>query len=199
MFQNGIADIFKRLFSRTKRSEENILLATLKRLSDDLRPHNSHWAYVLATFHAKAESEFSGGFQVGQRYLLAREIEGIFGGMGSLNDIEMPEGCQRMKCELFAAVKNVLRLYWRELGRPSYNLQVSLHPIGATVRLMPGKVRWYNRDESPVVVGDTPSVRSETWRVVSIDGNDITNMPSYLIQRENAFMGARHESLELKT
>jgi len=41
--------ILKKLFTRTEPSEENKLLASLKRLSEALRPHDSHWAGILAT------------------------------------------------------------------------------------------------------------------------------------------------------
>ena len=60
-----------------------------------------------------------------------------------------------------------------------------------------GSVRYFERDELPVVIQDTPSVRSQTWRVVRYEGPDITNMPSYLVQHDNTFMTARHESLDL--
>jgi hypothetical protein len=189
--------IFQKLFARTEPSEEDKLLASLKRLSDALRPHDSHWAGILAALHDEAAVEFSSGSPVGRRYQLARKIEQLFGGMGSLNDIAMPRDCQRLHSELFTAVESVLRHYWRGLGRTSHEHRGALLPVGAAVRLIPGKVRYYNRDESPVVVADTPAVRSQTWRIVRHDGPDITNMPSYLLQRDNTFMSARHESLEL--
>jgi hypothetical protein len=167
----------------------------LQRLSDSLKPHDSHWAGVLAKLRANLAAEVASGAPVGRRYQLAREIEGLFGGMGSLNDIALPGDCQRLHGELFKAVGNILRLYWRGLGRPTNTLQLSPLPVGATVRLIPGKIRYYNRDESPVIVEDTPAVRNQTWHVVRYDGPDITNMPSYLVQCENTFMSARHESL----
>jgi hypothetical protein len=189
--------IFKKLFARTQPSEEDVLLASLQRLSDALRPHDSHWSGILATLREEAAAEFASRSRVNRRYQLARKIEGLFGGMGSLNDIEMPGECQRLHSELFDAVGSVLRVYWRGLGRPTHTVQVKLLPIGAAVRLIPGKVRYYNRDESPVVVPDTSTVRDQTWRVVSYDGPDITNMPSYQLQCDNTFMSARRESLEL--
>ncbi len=189
--------IFKKLFARAEPSEEDKLLASLKRLSDALRPHDSHWAGILAALHDEAAAEFASGLPVGRRYQLARKIEQLFGGMGSLNDIAMPGECQRLHSELFAAVESVLRTYWQRLGHASHGQRVSLLPVGAAVRLVPGKVRYYNRDESPVVVADTPAVQSQTWRIVRYEGPDITNMPSYHLQCDNTFMLARHESLEL--
>jgi hypothetical protein len=115
--------------------------------------------------------------------------------MGSLNDIEMPGDCQRLHEDLFSAVRGVLRVYWRALGRQSHDGKVAPFPIGASVRLVPGAVRYFERDESPVVIQDTPAVRSQTWRVVRYEGPDITNMPSYLVRHEDTFMTARHESL----
>lgn len=189
--------ILQRLFARSEPSEEQRLLVRLQRLSDALRPHDAHWAGVLATLHDEAAAEFADGSPVARRYQLARKVEGVFGGMGSLNDIAMPGECQRLHGELFAAVGAVLRVYWRGMGRPSYDLRAPLLPVGAAVRLIPGTVRYYNRDESPVVVTDTPAVRTQTWRVVRYEGPDITNMPSYLVQQDDTLMTARHESLEL--
>jgi hypothetical protein len=191
------SSVIKTLIDHFKPSEEDRLLESLLRLSTALERHDSHWAKVLATLHGEATTAFTDGSPVSCRYQIARKIEGLFGGMGSLNDIEMPGRCQQMSDELYAAVQNVLRVYWRELGRPSHNLRVALFPVGAAVRLVPGRVRYYNRDESPVVIEDTPAVKSEVWHIVGLELNDITNMPQYLIQRENAFMLARHESLEL--
>ncbi len=191
------SSIIKRLIDHFKPSEEDKLLECLLRLSTALERHDSPWAKVLATLHGEATTAFADGSPVSCRYQIARKIEGLFGGMGSLNDIEMPERCQQMSGELYAAVKNVLRVYWRELGRPSHIFRVALFPVGAAVRLVPGTVRYYNRDESPVVIEDTPAVKSEVWHIVGLELNDITNMPQYLIQRENAFMLARHKSLEL--
>lgn len=189
--------IFKKFFARSEPSEEQILLASMQRLSDALRPVDSHWAGVLATLRDEVASEFASGAPVGRRYQVARKIESLFGGMGSLNDINMPGECKRLHEELFAAVKGVLRVYWRALGRQSYAGKVKPFPVGAPVRLVPGTVRYFERDESPVVIQDTPTVRSQTWRVVRYEGPDITNMPSYLVQHDDTFMTARHESLDL--
>jgi hypothetical protein len=189
--------IFSKLFARTEPSKEDKLLASLTRLSDALRPHDSHWAGILGTLHDEAAAEFASGSPVGQRYQLARKIQQLFGGMGSLNDIALPGDCQRLHSELFAAVEDVLRVHWRALGRTSHDARVTLLPVGTAVRLIPGKVRYYNRDESPVVVADAPEARSQKWRVVRYEGPDITNMPSYHLQCDNTFMIARHESLAL--
>lgn len=190
-------NIFKKLFASTKPAEEQMLLTSLLRLSDALRSYDSHWSGILQKLHDEVATQFSTNAPVTLRYQLARKIEGLFGGMGSLNDIEMPAECQRLHEELFTAVQNVLRVYWRELGRTTHSNQFSLLPVGANVRLIPGKVRYFNRDESPVIVPDTSAVKSQTWRVLRFDGPDITNMPSYHLQCDNTFMSARHESLEL--
>lgn len=189
--------ILKKLFARSEPSEEQILLASMQRLSDALRPSNSHWAEVLATLRNEAASEFASGAPIGRRYQVARKIESLFGGMGSLNDISMPRECKRLHEELFAAVKGVLRVYWRALGRQFHAGKITPFPNGAMVHFVPGSVRYFERDELPVVIQDTPSVRSQTWRVVRYEGPDITNMPSYLVQHDNTFMTARHESLDL--
>jgi hypothetical protein len=189
--------IFKKLFARKEPSEEESLLLSLQRLSDALRPLDAHWAGVLATLRDEVAAEFASGAPVRSRYQVARKIESLFGGMGSLNDIQMPEDCQRLHEDLFSAVKGVLRVYWRALGRQSHVGKVTPFPLGASVRLVPGEVRYFERDESPVVIQDTPAVRSQTWHVVRYEGPDITNMPSYLVRHDDTFMTARHESLDL--
>src|SRR4051794_1944097 len=162
--------IFKTLFTRDEPSEEKRLLLSLQRLSDDLRPVDAHWAGVLARFRDEAAGEFASGTPVNSRYQVARKIESLFGGMGSLNDIQMPGDCQRLHEELFSAVKGVLRVYWRALGRQSHVGKFTLFRVGAAVRLVPGAVRYFERDESPVVIQDTPAVRNQTWRVVRHEG-----------------------------
>lgn len=189
--------IFKKLFARSQPSEEDVLLKSLLQLSNALQPHDSHWSNVLRKLHQEAAAEFASGSPVGQRYQLARKIEKLFGGMGSLNDIAMPKDCERLHEELFSAVQSVLRRYWTRLGKTTFAGKIALLPVGTSVRLIPGKVRCYNRDESTVVVLDTPAVKSQTWQVVNYDGPDITSMPSYQLQSDNTFMSARHESLEL--
>jgi hypothetical protein len=190
--------LFTKLFARNEPSEEQRLLVSLERLSEALRPVNAHWAGVLAALRAEAAGELASGTPVRSRYQLARKIESLFGGMGSLNDIQLPEKCQRLHEELFSAVQGALRVYWRALGRQSHTGKVTPFPVGASVRLVPGAVRYFERDESPVVIQDTPAVTGQTWwRVVRYEGSDITNMPSYLVQHNDTFMTARHESLDL--
>jgi hypothetical protein len=187
--------ILNKLLARKEPSEEETLLLSLQRLSDALRPVDAHWAGVLATLRDEAAAEFASDAPVTRRYQVARKIEGLFGGMGSLNDIQLPGDCQRLHEELFSAANGALRVYWRALGRQSHVGNVTLFPVGAAVRLVPGAIRYFERDESLVVIQDTPAVRSQTWRVVRHEGPDITNMPSYLVQHDDTFMAARHESL----
>jgi hypothetical protein len=186
--------LFERLFTHSKPSEEECLLRCLKELSDSLQSINSHWANVLANFQKQMTDEIASDGSIQHKYELAREIESLFGGMGSLNDIELPKNCKRLHGELFKAVQDVLRIYWRALGRETHSGQFKLFPIGSLVHLVPGKIRYFERNEHPVIiqVGST-----DIWRVVRYEEPDITNMPSYVVQHENTFMTARHESLEL--
>src|SRR5271154_4015977 len=108
--------VFNKLFTSTHPSEEDVLLVSLQQLSDTLQPHDTHWAGILAKLRDEAATEFANGSPINRRYQLARKIEGLFGGMGSLNDIAMSEECQRLHNELFVAVENALRVYWRKLG-----------------------------------------------------------------------------------
>lgn len=127
------------MFARSEPSEDDTLLTDLRNLSDALGPHNSHWADVL--HHLR--SEIAGCKSVVQRYEVAREIESVFGGRGVLTT-QMPADCERRKEELFSAVQCVLRACWRALGRESHAGRVRLLPVGASVRLVPGAVRYFN-------------------------------------------------------
>jgi hypothetical protein len=190
-------NLFKKLFTRAKPSAEETFLVSLQRLSDALRPLNSPWANVLAELRDEAANIFASGAPVERRYQLARKTEQLFGGMGSLNDINMPDNCAKLSDALFKATQEILRLYWHKLGRQSQGATITPLPVGSSVRLIPGAVRYFNRDESTVVVTDTPEIKAETWVIVRCEGPDITNMPSYLVKCGDTFMSARHESLEL--
>jgi hypothetical protein len=186
--------LLNKFFKRNNPSEEEQLLESLKNYSDALRPIELHWANVLANFKNQMTNEIASDDSIQRKYKLAREIESLFGGMGSLNDIALPENCKHLHEKLFKAVRDVLRIYWRALGYETHNKQFKLLPIGASVRLVPGKIRYFERNESPVVIQNASTY---VWRVVRYEEPDITNMPSYVVQHENTFMTARHESLEL--
>jgi hypothetical protein len=190
-------NFLNKFFKRNNPSEEDRLLVSLKNYSDALRPTESHWANVLEKFHNEASSELVNETLISSKYQLVREIEKLFGGMGSLNDINLPKECQLLHKQLFSAIQNVLRIYWRALGRESNHNQITPFPIGAEVRLIPGKVRCFERNEMPVVIAESSAIRGQIWRVVRYERLDITNMPLYLVQRENTFMEARHNSLAL--
>jgi len=190
-------NFLEKFFKRANPSEEERLLISLKNYSNALRPIELHWANVLEKFYNEASSEFVKGTPISSKYQFVREVEKLFGGMGSLNDINLPKECQRLHEQLFAAVQDVLRIYWRVLGGESHRNQIIPLPIGAEVRLIPGKVRYFEQNEMPVVVADNPAIGDQIWCVVRYERLDITNMPLYLVQHENTFMTARHESLGL--
>jgi hypothetical protein len=187
--------IFKRLSPRTESPEEYRLLACLKRLSDALYPIFAHGADSLARCRDEAASAFASGSPIARRYEIVRRIETFYHGMGGMRDTSMPKECEDLREDLYRAVQDLLRVYWRQLGREHYSETISPWPVGATVRLVAGKVRYYQRDGSPVVVKDRPGVVRQRWRIVNYDGPDITNMLLYLLQRGDKIMIARHCSL----
>jgi hypothetical protein len=187
-------NFLNKFFKQNNPSEEGRLLESLKNYSDELRPIEPHWANVLINFQNQMANEIASDDSIQRKYKLAREIESLFGGMGSLNDITVPENCKHLHEKLFKALQGVLRIYWRALGHETHNEQFKLLPIGASVRLVLGKIRCFERNESPVVI---QNASMDIWRVIRYEEPDITNMPSYLVQHENTFMTARHESLDL--
>jgi hypothetical protein len=190
-------NFLNKFFKQNNPSEENRLLESLKNYGDALRPTESHWANVLTNFQNQMANEIASDDSIQRKYKLAREIESVFGGMGSLNDIALPKNCKHLHEELFRAVQNVLRIYWGTLGHETHSEKFKLMPIGASVRLVPKKVRYFERNEKQVIVEDSSAIREQIWQVIRYEGPDITNMPSYLVQHENTFMTARHESLDL--
>ncbi len=189
--------LFEKLFGSSGRSEEQQLIIHLKELSDALQSANPHWSKVLANFQNQLTNNISSNSPIQARYLIAREIESIFGGMGSLNDIQLTENCERSRGQLFKSVEDVLRFYWRALGRETHDEKFDLLPVGASVRLVPGKIRYIERNEIHLLIDYNFKGVGQVWCVARYEGPDITNMPSYLVQHENVFMSARHECLEL--
>lgn len=189
--------IFEKLFSRKEPIDEGRLVTVLGQLSEELGPLSAFWAATLGALQAEYAGALSSGAPIDARYRVVRKIEAVFGGMGSLNDLPLEGECERLRLALFAAVQDLLRGYWRELGPKTQEESIAPFPDGAHVRLVPGKIRFYNRDETAVVVEDTDENRSQTWRIVRFEGPDITDMPSYLVSRGSTFMVARREALAL--
>jgi hypothetical protein len=188
--------LFETFFGHPSNSEEKQLVMCLKEISDVLRANQPHWSNILANFQSQLANEIAENSPIQTRYLTARKIESVFGGMGSLNDIPLTGNCERLRGQLFTAVTNVLRFYWRALGNESNDEKFGLLPVGASVRLVPGKILYFERNEKPVLIDYNSKAVGQVWCVVSYAGPDITNMPSYEVRHENTFMIARHECLE---
>jgi hypothetical protein len=177
--------------------EENRLLTCLQHFSDALRPIFAHGADLLVRCRNEAASSFASDSPVARRYEVVRRIEALYRGMGGVRDTSMPKACEDLSEDLHRAVWDLLRLYWRQLGREYHSDTIPPWPVGATVRLVAGRVRYYELDGLPVVVKDRPGVLRQRWRIVSHAEPDITNMPQYLLQRGDKIMIARHDSLSL--
>ena len=117
--------------------------------------------------------------------------------MGGLHEI-VPDELVYVKSALFESTKELLRMYWKELGREWHDSsRFEIFSVGVQVKLIPNKIIYQRPDFPETVVPDNGAVAKQVWFVVSYEGPDVTNMPSYLIRCGSSFRSARHESLEV--
>ena len=122
----------------------------------------------------------------------AREVESVFGGMGSFNDSYYSRQADAMKEALFAAIQAVLKECWAARGKPVHSIpNAEIFGVGTAVRLVSGAVISIGRDE---VVQYAPDSRL-TYKVMERIEDDIDGMPRYLVKADSHVWFARHEAL----
>lgn len=173
------------------------LITSLGRLSNCMRVSNPGWAGKLNEAASRARSILGSATSAQNKYEFARSIEGFFGAMGSLND-NTPTECRGELHELWSDVQTVLRICWQRLGKEHHDYSMfQVLEKGTEVKLVPGKVRYYEKDGRPVHIVTAEALEGRSWVVDALYGPDITNMPEYLIRCGDKFMVARHEALLL--
>lgn len=177
-------------------TEEARWVAALKDFLRFIRAEAPHTADSFVSFVASLEGLLSEPTTtVETKYQEARRLESVFGGMGSVNDYPWSPEADRSRIRLFEAVQNVLRVYWRDLGRPSHDPgEFEPIPVGTAVRLVEGRVLFINRDESVVTVPETAARKK--WEVEGAHTPDVTGMPMYLLRAGNTYQLARREAIE---
>lgn len=186
-------NILSKLFGSEPASCEGRLASCIDTLSQHV---GTEWSHILSRFRSRLPTVF-GTASPDERYCFLREPDSLYGGMGSLNDLLLTSAGDQARDELYTAVQGGLREAWRTLGREHHAAHPRLYPVGSTVRLIPGRTRYLERDGSPCVVGETSPETRHVWRIVQQDRPDITNMPQYTINHGSIHKLARHDSLAL--
>jgi len=176
-------------------SDEEQLIVQLRSLADCLLPHDAVYPDLLTKTADEAQALFERHADIGEKFDFVNSHNFSTAGMGSLNDGVVPETCTSHQHNLYRSINDLLRLYWKQLGRESYNYSdFVLIADGTEVRLIPGKTIFRNGVYSTDV---KPSEAEQIWTVFRCDGPDITGMPHYAIYVGNRIRSARHESLAI--
>ena len=178
--------------------KEQALVTYLSKLSKCLQA-DQWWSEKFDQDSIEAQNLFNREADLKDKYALARKVLSYYeGGMGGLLD-SVPEECTQTNTILFELTTDLLRAYWKELGREWHDYSAfDLIPDGARVRLMPNKVIYQRPDHPATIVPDTEEVAKQVWSILKCEGPDVTNMPSYLIkciEGGSSWRSARHESL----
>ena len=176
------------------RDEEESLARGLGALARSLQEAHGDWAALLLEFVDRGRQLRAARASAVEWYDFAKSVARLFGGMGTLNDIDLDQQSERLKQELFSRVQRMLRRFWKELGRENHDGEVfSILPVGTEVRFVPGRPMYLEGDESFRVVPDQRWVHEQTWTIDAHGEPDITNMPTYFLRQGSKFMAVRCE------
>lgn len=131
-----------------------------------------------------------------QKYKFVRKVEGLYSGMGSLNDGPFSDRNEKKIAEFYDSIQNLLRVYWRSLGFEYHQESFEIFSKGTIVKLVPGKNRWFNRQGSPSLVREDVDSEKE-WEIADVLGRDISNMPHYTLRTNGRICVARQEALKV--
>jgi hypothetical protein len=123
------------------KAEEQNLITYLTQLAECLRPHDKWWADKLKQTTVEAEALFKHDADVNSRFEFVSGNDYSTGGMGSLNDGIVPDICKSHQRSLYKAINDLLRVYWKEMGREWHDYsKFELIPEDTQVKLIPGKI-----------------------------------------------------------
>lgn len=173
-------------------SVERSLTEQLHVLSTAILQESPHWAETLARFAAEAARLETCADNWQEKYSFGRQVENIYGGMGSFNDVTFSSRVQEQKTLLYQTVEDYLRLCWKQLGRTWYHVADSERfQVGDRVVLVHGEVICLDRRGEPAKAPKSDLV----YTVVELYSNDIDNMALYLVSSGSRFRVARHNAL----
>jgi len=171
---------------------ERSLTDQLQVLSTAILQESPHWAETLVRFAAEATRLEKCADNWEAKYSFGRQVENIYGGMGSFNDVTFSSRVEEQKKLLYQTVENYLRLCWKQLGRPCYHVPDSERfQVGDRVVLVRGEVISLDRRGEPSKAPKSDLV----YTVVELYSNDIDNMAMYLVSSGSRFRIARHNAL----
>ncbi len=164
----------------------------LQVLSTTILQESPHWAETLGRFAAVAARLETNADNWEEKYSLGRQVENIYGGMGSLTDVAFSSQVEEQKSLLYETIEDYLRLCWKQLGRPWYQVANSERfQVGDRVALIHGEVISLNgHGES----SKAPK-SSLVYTVVEVYSNDVDNMARYLVSSGSRSRVARHNAL----
>jgi|SRR5581483_4462743 len=181
----------------TLREEENRFLNDLNVLKNSIGSDYPAWESEISELLLKAQTIFSSSNYTKEKYAVVREAESLYGGMGSLNDGPFSNENEKRIQNLHDSIEILLRFYWKDLGHKYHSENFDLIPLSSIVQLIPGKIRYFDRNEKPSIVQEDEHSKKK-WTVVRFDGPDISNMPTYLIKSiDETYMVVRHEALKI--
>ncbi len=177
-------------------SEQELLNALLK-LAISMPGRSSHWGSILMQKYRDGERIFKLGSPIKTRFEFVRnEIEKLFTGIGSLNDVGLPNNVGKMRENIYQQTQAILKEYWKALGRESHDPgEFTPYPTGTTVKMVRGKTCLIYSDGRHFMVPDNKSVDEQVWAIESQSEPDVTNMPQYTIKRGSTFRNVRHDAI----
>lgn len=179
-------------------AHESRLLVAMKEMSSRLSECDSRWETMWHGAYEKGQQLFESDCDVREKYDFATKIRGYYGGMGSFNDIFIPDECEQLKTMLYKRINDSRRHYWQQLGFEWHEASLfEILPNGTKVKLIPGKVIYQDQEHTQYTVADSGQDVDEVWEVASYDGLDITNMPSYSLRSSSCQRSARQEAIEI--
>jgi len=176
----------------SERNFEKVFTEQLHALSNAILPESPHWAETLGCFAAEAARLETCPDNWQEKYSLGRQVENIYGGMGSFNDVTFSSRLEERKTLLYETVEDYLRLCWKQLGRTWHHVVDSerFH-VGDRVALIHGEIISLDRRGVPSKAPKSSMV----YTVVELYSNDVDNMARYMVSSGSRFRVARHNEL----
>ena len=122
---------------------EKRLIGALNEISVCLGPREKRWSEMWRDAFVKAQRLFESGAEVRAKYDFVTRIRYYYGGMGSFNDIWIPDECEQLKTDLYQLIKDARRQYWRQLGNKWHDYsRFQLLPNGNLGSLVKRRLNW---------------------------------------------------------
>ena len=101
---------------------EERIVALLSSAAECLAHTQRHWSGMMRNAANQGEFLFKREAEVKTKFEFVKSIEGYYGGMGSFNDISIPNECGNLHSDLYTTIRDLLRAYWCELDDHAISL-----------------------------------------------------------------------------